>query len=324
MNKISLLAMTAMLCGSAMAASAQSYPSRPVRVINPNPPGGPADLMGREVATRLSDVLGQPVVVEYKPGAGATIGALYVAQSQPDGYTVLQSTNASLITAPMLINPPPYDGLKDLMPVALAMSVPNVIAVNAKVPVRNIAELVAYAKANPGKLTYGSNGNGSGPHLTGALFATMTGTQLTHVPYKGAAPAMTDQVGGQIDLTFLNISTVLLGYVKAGKLRALALTSLQRSPAAPDIPTADEQGIRGFDMGSWTGYTVASRTPAATIVTLSNAIVKVMNMPQLRDTLLQQHGALTRPMGPDEFGRFVRSEHERLGKIIKESGSKSE
>ena len=311
-----------MLAFSASAA-AQAFPTKPLRLINPYAAGGPADLLGREVAKGLADVLGQPVVVENRPGGGTVIGAEAVVRSAPDGYTLLVSTAASIIVAPAMERTPRYDGQKDLVPVSMYAYVANLITAHPSVPAKNLQELVAYAKANPGKLTYGSAGNGSGPHLAGELFKSMAGVDLVHVPYKGAAPATIDHISGQVQLAFLNTSAVLR-HVQSGKLNAIATTTLKRSAVLPNTPTAHELGLSGYDTGSWYGLHAPAGTPRAVIDTLYNATRKALDDRALVARLTDTHGADAVLRSPDEFAAFIRGEHERLVPLVKRLNLKAD
>jgi tripartite-type tricarboxylate transporter receptor subunit TctC len=315
-----ILLLLLLCCGTAFA---QPYPSKPVRLIVPYAAGGPADLLSREVAKSLSETLAQPVVIESRPGGGAMIGAEAVARSAPDGYTALVSTAASILISPAMEAAPRYDGLKDLAPVAMFASVPNVIAVHPSVPVKDVKELIAHAKKNPGKLSYGSAGNGSGPHLAGELFKTMAAVDLLHVPYKGAAPAVNDLLGGSVQVAFLNI-TAVLPHVRSGKLKALATTTPRRSGALPDLPSAEEQGLRGYDSGSWYGLHVPAATPRAAIEALSAGVKKAMADPALVKRLLDLQGAEAAVRGPEEFEAFIRADGARLLPLMRSVGLKKD
>jgi tripartite-type tricarboxylate transporter receptor subunit TctC len=303
-----------LLC-AASGAFAQ-YPSKPVRLVVPYAAGGPADLLTREIAKGLQDAVHQPVIVDPRPGGGTMIGAELVAKAPPDGYTLLVSTAASLIVSPSMEPHPRYDGLKDFAPIAMVAYVPNLISANPAVPANNVQELIAYAKRNPGKLAYGSAGNGSGPHVAGELFKSMAGVDLVHVPYKGAAPAVVDLLSGQIQLGFVNISAVL-PYVRSGKLKAIAVTTLKRSAALPDLPTVDEQGVKDYDTGSWYGLHAPAGTPPAVIDSLYATMRAVMAEPALGKRLLDTQGAEVVVKSPQEFDRFIRADAARTVPIMK-------
>src|SRR5438552_13835540 len=243
-------------------ASAQTYPTRPIRLVVPFPAGGTTDILAREVGQRLSMTLGQPVVIDNRPGAAGNIGADLVAKSAPDGYTLLMGTVGTHAINASLYAKMPYDHVKDFAPIILVAGVPNVLVVNPSLPVNSVQELIAYAKANPGKLNFASSGPGTSIHLSGELFKVMAGVQMTHVPYKGSAPALQDLLGGQVQLMFDNLPPSL-PHIKAGKLRALAVTSVARSPALPDVPTIAESGLPGFEASSWFGILVPAGTPSA-------------------------------------------------------------
>lgn len=251
----SILAIT-VLGGTAMA---QTWPAKPVSLVVPFAAGGTTDVLARAVGAELSKSLGQPVIVESKPGAGATLGADFVAKAKPDGYTLLMGAVHHTI-ATSVYPKLPYSFQKDLAPVTTVALVPNILVVNPAIPAKNVAELVSYAKANAGKLNFGSNGNGTAQHLIGAQFEVMGGVQLVHVPYKGSGPLTTDLLGGQISMSFDTITPVLQ-YVKSGKLRALAVTTAKRSSTLPDVPTLDESGMKGFNLGTWFGILAPAATP---------------------------------------------------------------
>src|SRR6266581_2207455 len=238
-------ALAALLTVCVSGAWAQAYPTKPIRLVVPFPAGGTTDILAREVGQRLSMTLGQPVVIDNRPGAAGNIGAELVARSAPDGYTLLMGTVGTHAINASLYAKMPYDHVKDFAPVILVAGVPNVLVVNPEVPVKTVPELIAYAKANPGKLNFASSGSGTSIHLSGELFKTMTGVQMTHVPYKGSAPALTDLIGGQVQLMFDNLPSSLT-FIKAGKLRALAVTSTTRAAALPDVPTVAEF-VPGFE-----------------------------------------------------------------------------
>src|SRR5215510_2143008 len=242
-----LLAVTMLaLVALAFAQAAAAYPTKPIRLVVPFPAAGATDILAREVAKHLTDAWGQSVVVDNRPGAGGNIGSELVAKSAADGYTLEMGTVGTHAINASLYAKMPYDHIKDFVPVILVAGVPNVLEVNPSVPVNSVTELIAYAKANPGKLNFASSGNGTSIHLSGELFKVMTGVQMTHVPYKGSAPALTDLIGGQVQLMFDNLPSAL-PHVKAGKLRPIAVTASKRAPALPDVPTIAESGVAGFE-----------------------------------------------------------------------------
>ena len=297
-------------------AMAQAWPSRPISLIVPFPAGGTTDVLARAVGLELSRSLGQPVIVESKPGAGSTLGADYVAKAKPDGYTLLMGAVHHTI-ATSVYKKLAYDFQKDFAPVSTVALVPNVLVVNPNVPAKNVKELLALAKAEPGKLTFGSNGNGTGQHLIGAQFEGMGGVQLLHVPYKGSGPLTTDLLGGQITMSFDTITPVL-PQIKAGKLRALAVTTATRSRALPDVPTLDESGLKGFNLGTWFGVLAPAATPRDIVTRLNAEIVKIINSPEFKKKM-DDIGA--EPIGntPAQMARQIKDDTERFAKLVKDA-----
>ena len=298
------------------AALAQPYPAKPISLIVPFPAGGTTDVLARALGQELSRSLGQPVVVESKPGAGATLGADFVAKAKPDGYTLLMGAVHHTI-ATSVYRKLPYDFQKDLAPVSTVALVPNVLVVNPNLPAKTVKELLAQAKAEPGKLTYGSNGNGTGQHLIGAQFEGMGGVQMLHVPYKGSGPLTTDLLGGQITMSFDTITPVL-PHIKGGKLRALAVTTSKRSVALPDVPTLDESGLKGFNLGTWFGVLVPAATPKEIVTRLNTEMVKIIRSPDFRKRM-EDIGA--EPIGdtPQQMAKQIREDTERFAKLVKEA-----
>jgi len=315
-----LASVTALALGaaasSAMAQAAPAWPIKPISVIVPFPAGGTTDVLARALGQELSKALGQPVVVENKPGAGATLGAALVAKSNADGYTLLMGAVHHTI-ATSVYKKLPYDFQKDLAPVTTVALVPNVLVVNPNVPAKSVSELLALAKAEPGKLTYGSNGTGTGQHLIGAQFEGMGGVQLLHVPYKGSGPLTVDLLGGQIAMSFDTITPVL-PQIKAGKLRALAVTTIKRSPALPDVPTLDEAGLKGFDMGTWFGILAPGATPKEIVTRLNTEMVKIIHSAEFRKKMADI-GA--EPIGntPEQMARQIKDDTERFAKLVKDA-----
>jgi tripartite-type tricarboxylate transporter receptor subunit TctC len=297
---------------------AQGWPSRPVRMVIPLSPGGFADVPGRILAARLSNLLGYNVFVENRPGAGGTIGADFVAKSAPDGYTLLFTGTPHVISA-WVYKKLPYDPLKDFEPVALVASGPYVLVVNPQLPVHSVRELIAAAKAQPGKIDYASSGNGSAQHLVSALFASMAGIELNHVPYKGSAPAMQDLLGGQVKVSFAGIPNVL-PHVKAGRLRALAVSTPQRSLDLPEVPTAAEAGVPGYQATLWLNLAAPAGTPGDIVQRIYAETAKA-----LQDAELQQNfraaGVEASPMSPQELAAFIRAEYEKWGKVVRATGA---
>jgi tripartite-type tricarboxylate transporter receptor subunit TctC len=304
----------------AFAASAQTYPTRPIRLVVPFPAGGTTDILARAVAQKLTDAWGQSVVVDNRPGAGGNIGSELVAKAAPDGYTLLMGTVGTHAINPSLYSHMPYDHVKDFAPVILVAGVPNVLVVNPSLPVNSVQELIAYAKANPGKLNFASSGSGTSIHLSGELFKVLTGVQITHVPYKGSAPALTDLMGGQVQLMFDNLPSSL-GFIKAGKLRALAVTSTARAAALPDVPTMQEAGVPGFEASSWFGVLAPAGTPRDIVTKLDAEIAKWLATSEAREKLAAQ-GAIAAGGSPEDFARHIAAETTKWAKVVKASGAK--
>ena len=307
----------AAFCGlllAALAAQAQPFPSKPVRLVVPFSAGGSTDMISRTLGQKLSEMWGQPVVIDNRPGGSTIIGTDIVARSAPDGYTLLV-TPASFTIVPSLIDKLPYDPAKDFAPITLINTTPLVLVVNLSVPAKSIQELIALAKAKPGALNFGSAGAGGSNHLAGELFNVMAGVRMVHIPYKGNAPALTDLIGGHVDLVF-NGLTSALPFIKAGKLRPLAVTSLTRSVALPDIPTLDEVGLKGFQAVGWNGLSAPARTPTAVISRINADVLKVIRSPALVEHLKAEGSD---PVGdsPEQFAAFLREETEKWNKVIK-------
>ena len=302
-----------MAAGGAMA---QAWPAKPISLIVPFPPGGTTDVLARALGEKLSQSLGQTVIVENKPGAGATLGADYVAKAKPDGYTLLMGAVHHTI-ASSVFRKLPYDFQKDLAPVTTVALVPNVLVVNASTPAKNVAELVALAKAKPGQSTYGSNGNGTAQHLIGTQFQNLTATEIVHVPYKGSGPLATDLLGGQITMSFDTVTPVL-PHIKSGKLRALAVTTAKRSAALPDVPTLDEAGLKGFDIGTWFGVLAPAATPKDIVAKLNAEMVKVIQSAEFRKRM-DEIGA--EPIGDSsaQMAQQIKVETEKFAKLVKDA-----
>ncbi|MFM2403126.1 MAG: hypothetical protein RL223_1006 [Pseudomonadota bacterium] len=311
-------AASAMLGAAALAlpASAQTWPAKPVSLIVPFPAGGTTDVLARALSDRLAQSLGQAVIVENKPGAGATLGADLVAKSRPDGHTLLIGAVHHTI-APSVYRKLPYDFQKDLAPVTEIALVPNVLVVNATTPVRSVAELVAMLKAQPGAHNFGSNGNGTAQHLIGTQFENMTGTQFSHIPYKGSGPLATDLLGGQILMSFDTVTPVL-PHIKAGKLRALAVTTARRSSALPEVPTLDEAGLKGFAIGTWFGVLAPAATPKEIVARLNTELVRIIQSPDFRKRMAEI-GA--EPIGntPEQMAAQIRSETDKFARLVKDA-----
>jgi len=303
-----------------LPAHAQTYPSKTVRLVVPFPPGGSLDIAGRLIAQRLTEMWGQPVVVENKPGAGGNIGADFVAKSPADGYTILLGALSTHAVNPSLYKSMPYDAAKDFAPITLIAVTPNVLVVNASSPVNSAKEFVAYAKANPGKLAFGSGSNGSAGHLAGELFKVETGTDAVHVPFKGGAPATQALLAGDTQFMFDNLANAM-AQVKAGKLKALAVTTAQRSPLVPDLPTMAEAGLPGFDISTWYGLFAPAGTPAAIVAKWNADVTRILNSPDIR-TKLVADGAEPSPNTPEQFAQMISRELTKYARIVKVSGAK--
>ena len=301
-------------------ADAQPFPARPAKLVVPFPPGGPLDVVGRGIAQKLSETWSQGVVVENKPGAGGNIGADFVAKAPPDGYTVVMAALSTHAVNPNLYAQMPYDAKKDFAPITLVAITPNVLVVNPTLPVHSVKELIAYAKAHPGKLSFGSGSTGSAGHLAGELLKVDAGLDMVHIPYKGAAPATQALLAGDTQLMFDNLANAMV-QVKAGKLRALAVTTSQRSKLAPDLPTMAEAGVPGFDISTWFGLMAPAGTPPEVIARWNADVTRILNTPEMRERLIAQ-GAEAAPDTPAEFTRFIADELARYARIVKASGAK--
>ena len=298
-----------------LSAFAQDYPTKPIRMIVPYPPAGGTDIVARVVNEPLSTLLGQPIIVDNKGGAAGNLGTDLAAKATADGYTVLFTLSSHTIN-PKLYGKLPFDVEKDFAAVSLAAYIPQILVVNTSVPINNIQELIAYAKARPGKLNYASVGIGSPGHIAGELFKLKTGVDIVHVPYKGGGPAVTDTLGGQVQLLFVSLPAAFQ-YVKAGRLRAIAVASDKRSVAAPDIPTIAEQGVDCV-VNSWYGALVPAKTPPAVVTRLNGAMVEVLNRPDVREKLMVQ-GAEAASSTPAEFEALIRDELKKWDYVIREA-----
>jgi tripartite-type tricarboxylate transporter receptor subunit TctC len=298
----------------ATGAQAQPWPARPVTLLVPFPPGGSTDLIARTLGTKLQERLGGSFIVDNKPGAGGTVGAAAAKRAAPDGYTIFVSSLGPFVIGPHLIKNPGYDPLKDFDYLTVAVQAPNVLAVPASSPHKSLADVTAFLKANPGKMTFASSGNGSSDHLTAVLFWQQTGTTGLHVPYKGGAPALNDLLGGQVDATFMNINTGL-PQIKAGKLKALAITSTKRSPLLPDVPTMEELGIRGVTVYSWQAFAAPKGVPADIKTRLHAALVAGLGDPQVKAKLLDLGFEIVANT-PEQFAAFQAAEFARWKKVI--------
>lgn len=305
-------------------ALAQSFPNKPLKWIVPFPPGGPTDTFSRAVAQKLGESLGQPVVIENRGGAGGGLGMDLLSKSPPDGYTIGLSTTGTHAINPALYGAKiPYDALKDFTPITLAVSYVNILVVHAAHPAKNVRELIDFARANPGKVTFGSAGNGSSNHLSGEVLKSLTGAPMQHIPYKGSAPALTDVMSGT--LTFMyDILNTSLPQVRAGRVRALAVTSAKRTPYAPEVPTMEEAGVPGYaDAGSdlWFGIMAPKGIPKPVLARLNSELIKVMRSPELRERI---RGQFFDPWTstPEEFAAIIKADYAKWGKIVKASGAR--
>jgi tripartite-type tricarboxylate transporter receptor subunit TctC len=312
----------AALCSilAAHPATAQSWPVRPIKLVVPYPPGGSTDVTARLVAENLRPLLGQPVVIENKPGAGANLGADYVAKAPPDGYTLLMATSTHA-TNPGLYKDLPYDFVRDLAPVAQTAFIPNALVVTPGIPVANLAEFISHVGNPKNVVNYGSAGNGSSQHLSAALFNSMAGGNMVHVPYKGGAPATVDLIGGQIQVYFGPLVEVI-PHIKAGKIKALGMTTRKRSPLLPDVPTIGDS-LPGYEVALWNGILAPDKTPADIVARLNQAILKVLDQPDIKARFAEQ-GSEPAGNAPDEFRRFIGTEVEKWRGLVKISGAKIE
>ena len=303
-----------------LAALGQSFPTKPMRMVVPFTPAGAVDIATRATANEMQKVLGQPVAVENKPGAGGNLGVLEVARSAPDGYSIVMSTSGIQAINPFLYSKMPLDVNKDLAPVAPIVSLNNVLVVHPSFPARSVKEVIALAKKDPGKWTYASSGNGTSIHMSGAMFTYLTNTDIVHIPYKGSAPAITDLLAGQTNMMFDNIPSSL-PHIKSGKLIALATTGAKRDPALPDLPTIAEAGIPGYESGVWFGLMVPAGTPKDVIGKLNAAAVQATKAPEFQKRM-HDLGYNIIPGSPEDMARMIQEELKRWGPIVKASGAK--
>jgi tripartite-type tricarboxylate transporter receptor subunit TctC len=313
-------ALAVILCAFASVAFAQAYPTRPIRMLVTYPAGGGADLMARLVAPHMSEVLGQPVVVENKGGASGQIAADIVAKSAPDGYTIMLDASSYAVN-PSLYGKLPYDGINAFAPVSVVALFPNVLVVTPSFPAKSVADLVAQAKAKPGSISFASSGNGSAQHLAGELFRQKAGIDMVHVPYKGGGPALNDVIGGQVPVFFGNMASTL-PHVKSGRLRALAVTGAKRSPALPDAPAINES-LPGYEVYEWNAIFVPAGTPPAIVAKLSDAITRALQSPDVKERVASLGGEIP-GYGPAESERFVRAQAKLWGQVVRDAHIKVE
>jgi tripartite-type tricarboxylate transporter receptor subunit TctC len=316
-----LLVAVLALCTASASAQA-GFPDKPVRFVVGFTPGGPSDILGRALAQKLAEAWRSPVVVENRPGAGGNVAAEAVARAPADGYTWLLGNNSILATNQSLYRALAYDPVKDFAPVALVAIQPNILVVNPEVPAKSVQELIALAKSKPGRLNYASSGSGAAAHLAAELFKAMTGVDMVHIPYKGAQPALTDVIAGQAQLMFATSASVI-PYIKAGRLRALAVTTAKRSPSVPELPTIAEAGVPGFEAISWHGVVVPAATPPALIERLNRDIVAALGERHLRERL-ESLGAEVTPGTPRDFAQYIAREIPKWTKVVKDSGARAE
>jgi tripartite-type tricarboxylate transporter receptor subunit TctC len=311
---ISIAFLTLTLLSIAPTSAYAGFPDRPVKIIVPFAPGGGTDIIARVLADFMTKDLGQPVIIENKPGAGTIVGTAAAASSPSDGYTLVMATFAHAVN-PSIHSKLPYDTFKAFAPVALVSRSFNIVVVNPKLPFKSIQNVIAYAKSNPGKLNYGSFGNGTSAHLAGELFKSLAHVDMTHVPYKGAAPAITDLLGGQIEIMFTTVASVT-SYIKSGRLRALAVTSAQRSPAFPELPTVAESGVPGYAAESWYGLFAPAGTPANAVKRLNISVAKAVQSGTFKQ-LETNEGLTFAPGTPEDFERYVEGEAARWRDVVK-------
>lgn len=327
MSKLASIVATLLLAPALAAAQgaaypAQDFPKKPIRFIVGFTPGGPSDILARALGQKLGELWNQQVVIDNRPGAGGNLAAEALARSAPDGYTWLLGNNSVLATNQSLYRRLGYDPVKDFAPVTLVAIQPNILVVNPQVPASSVMELISFAKKNPGKLNYASSGAGAAAHLAGELFKTMAGVDLVHVPYKGAQPALTDVIAGQVQIMFAT-SASAIPFIKAGKLRPLAVTTAQRSASMPELPTVSEAGVPGFEAITWHGVVVPAGTAAALVERLNRDIVGVLRMPELRERLAAL-GADVIAGTPREFADYIASEIPKWAKVVQDSGAQIE
>ena len=302
------------------AAQAQSYPNKPVRLIVPYPAGGTTDIIARVAAQQLSERLKQPFVVENKAGANGAIGSVEVARAPADGYTLLMGTASTHGINSAVYKSLPYDAVKDFAPVTIVASTPNIIAVHPSVPAKNLQELLALTKAQPGKLNYGSTSLGGSPHMSAELLKMMAGVDMVHVPYKGAAPMLTDLMGGQVQVGFDNLPSTI-NFVRSGRVRAIAVTTPQRWPGAPDIPTVAESGLPGYEVSGWFGLLAPAGTPPAVLATIQQALAEAVKQPDINKQMLEL-GAQPVANTPDAFAKLVQADVAKWRDVVKTTGVK--
>ena len=319
LRRITRLLGAAVLAAVSAAAIAQAYPTKPVTIIVPWPPGGPSDIAARPMAKALTEDLKQSFIIDNRGGAGGNIGSAMVAKAPPDGYTLLITSSAPIVINPSLYKQMPFDPPKDLAPITNLLRVPLILAVNPSVPAKNLQELIAYVKAQKGGAQYASSGNGTPQHLTAELFKSAAKLDMVHVPYKGSAPAITDLIGGHVPIMF-DSAIAILPHIKAGKVRAIAITSAKRSSILPDVPTFDESGMKGFESYAWYGFFAPAKTPKDIVAKLNSAALKVMKLPEWQK-ILADTGSENVGDTPEQFTAFTEAETIKWAKVVKDSGA---
>ena len=317
-----LLAALALAVAAPFTAYAQAYPAKPITVIVPFAAGGTTDILARVIGQALNKELGQSVIVDNRAGAGGNIGAQLAAKAAPDGYTLFMGTVGTHAINQSLYKKMPFDPVKDFAPLTRVAMVPNLLVAHPSKPYKTVKELIAYAKANPGKVNFGSSGSGSSIHLSGELFNALAKVDMVHVPYKGSAPAVSDLIGGQIDIMFDNMPSAIQ-HVRAGKLRPLAVTTARRAPELPEVPTIAEAGVPGYEATSWFGMFAPAGTPAPVVARLNGALVKVLADPEVKKKLAEQ-GAEPYSEKPEQFAEFIRKETAKWSKVVKDSGASAD
>ncbi len=322
MTSVRNLALLTTAIGLAFNAAAQDYPNKAIRLIMPYPIGGSIDIAGRMVAQRLADNLGQGVVVDNRTGAGGIVGTETGARAAPDGYTLLMGGIGTLALSPSLQKNLPYDPNKDFTPVTLLVTIPYVVVVHPSLKAANIRELIALAKTRPNEINYGSGGSGSAPHLAAELFKTMADVRITHVPYKGSTPAITDTIGGQVQLTFTGIPSVM-AHIKSNRLRAIGVTSAKRTAALPDVASIAESGVPGYEVNPWFGILLPARAPQALVTRLNNEILKVLQLPATRERFAAE-GFEAAGNTPAQFVAYIKTEQVKWAKVIKDANIRAD
>ena len=313
--------LAAALCVLAGEAAAQAWPSKPIRYIVPFPPAGSTDITARIMAERISGPLGQPVVVENRPGVAGNLGTEAVVKSAPDGYTILQATAAQPISE-TLYTKLNFSFEHDLAPVAMIAQVPNVMVVNPQVPAKSVAEFIALAKSKPGQINFASSGHGTSIHMSAEMFKMLTGVDIVHILYKGSGPALVDLIGGQVSVMWDNLPSSM-PHIRSGRLRALAVTTTRRFPGLPEVPTMQEAGVAGYDAAGWFGIMAPRATPREIVLRLNGEVNKALALPDVQEKLMQQ-GAEAAPWTPEQLGAFIHGEVVKWGKVVKASGAKIE